>query len=197
MTPVMSPKGESFTMSSANKIMASREILESTILNIESTTEFVIYAEIQALQGSSSGALFSIVHIISKRSKKNLLEVVTRGGSEKRAKMTFRYRLTNGSTDAVIFRHGIFGLYDGNYHILALHLYDSGLQTTMVDLYIDCKLVGRQQTLTPVSLVFSYEGIRLSRMEFRIAQRKGYKDREVAARWKVSNPYLRSVFFCY
>lgn len=186
VTPIMTVHGESFTMSGAGKIQASRELLESTILNIESSREFFIYADVVGLGvGSSTGTLFSIVHFVSRRNKKVLLEVAARGGSEKRAKLTFRYRLTNGSTHSLVFRRGILGLFDGNYHTIALHLYDSGLQSTMVDLYIDCKLRGRNQTLTPVSLVFSYEGIRLSRMEFRIAQKRGYKDRMVASRWKV------------
>lgn len=172
----------------AKKIVAPRTMLEATILNIESSKEFIIYSDFQFMS-KSTGTFFSITHTPPGSKKIYLIDVIIRGptiykGSERKAKLTFKYRLLNGTTDTLLFREGVADLYDKKYHSMALHIYDSGLKFSSVDLYLDCKLRGRQQTLTPLSLVFSYEGIRLSRMEFRIGQR-GYRDR-TSVKFKVS-----------
>ncbi|KAK3717881.1 hypothetical protein QZH41_014881 [Actinostola sp. cb2023] len=189
--PYMSPKGEVYAMTFANKIVAPRNMLESSILNIESSKEFVIYCDFKVAV-PSTGTFFSITHTPPNSKKIYLIDIIMRGGSEKKAKIALKYRLLNGSSHTIVFKKGVLELYDNKYHSIAFHIYDSGLKSSLVDLYLDCKLEGRRSTKTPLSLVFSYEGIRLSRMEFRIGQR-GYKDR-TAIKFKGFFRTLKFVF---
>ncbi|XP_048584178.1 cartilage oligomeric matrix protein-like isoform X2 [Nematostella vectensis] len=182
-------RGESFSITQANKpIEASSKLLQDLIHNIESSREFFIVANGNVFS-RSSGALFSIVH-----SRRNLylMDIILKGPSnEKQGKFVFKYRLRNGTSHSLSFRKGIEGLYDGggNYHSIVFHAYDSGFDTTNLDLYIDCKLMGRKQTLSPITSIFSYKGISLSRLDFRIGQRRGPQG-SVRNKWK---GYLRQL----
>ncbi|KXJ22636.1 Thrombospondin-3 [Exaiptasia diaphana] len=178
LRPYNTDKGIAFPMTLAKKLVAPLTMLESAIINIESSKEFVIYCDVM-LSSSSTGALFSITHTPPTGRKTFLIDITIRGPREKsskKPKLALKYRLLNGSTDTIIFREGIEKLYDRAYHSLALHIYDSGLKFSLVDLHIDCVMTERKQTHSPISLVFSYGGIRLKAMQFRIGQR-GSRDR--------------------
>lgn len=159
---------------SVKKIKASEELLQETIMNIESNGEFIIYASLR-LVASRSGALFSISH--SQR-KLILLDLSTRGTGAA-TRVFLRYRSTSDSTKTVVFKD-VEELGDRKYHTVLLHISDvigdNGKKISSVTLYVDCKPFGKAETVSPISSIFSYKGTLLSRLEFRIAQR-GFADK--------------------
>lgn len=154
---------------SVKKIKASEELLQDTIMNIESNSEFIIYASLR-LVASRAGALFSISH--SQR-KLILLDLSTRGTGAA-TRVFLRYRSTSDSTKTVVFKD-VEELGDRKYHTVLLHISDvigdNGKKISSVTLYVDCEPFGKAETVSPISSIFSYKGTLLSRLEFRIAQR--------------------------
>ena len=110
-----------------------------------------------------------------------LMEMVVKGSGD-RTKLEFYYRTMNGSTESLVFT-GLSMLSNARWHSLVLHVYSNSFDTSGVDLYIDCAKVEHKQSVSPLNMVFSYRGIRLSRMEFRIGSRR--KGRRVTTQWKV------------
>lgn len=151
------------------KIKASEELLQDTIMNIESNSEFIIYASLR-LVSQRAGALFSIAH----SQRKLLLLDLSIKGTGAATKVMLRYRSTNDSAKSIVFRD-VEELGDRKYHTMLLHISDvigdSGKKISSVTLYVDCEPFGKAETVSPISSIFSYKGTLLSRLEFRIGQR--------------------------
>lgn len=154
---------------SVKRIRASEKLLQDTIMNIESNSEFIIYASLRFVS-SRFGALFSISH--SQR-KLILLDLSTKGTGAA-TKVFLRYRSTSDSIKTVVFRN-VEQLGDRRYHTMLLHISDvigdNGKKISSVTLYVDCVPFGKAETESPISSIFSYKGTLLSRLEFRIGQR--------------------------
>lgn len=109
------------------------------------------------------------------------MEVIITGYGD-RTRLTLQYRTINGTTQELVFS-GLSVLSNNRWHSLLLHVYSDSFDTSGIDLYIDCKKVARKQTVSPFSMIFSYRGIRLSRMEMRIGSRR--KNGGLTTFWKV------------
>ena len=170
------------------EISASEELLQETILNIESNDEFVIYARIKIMSGSSksAGCLFSIAH---KQRKLLLLDLSTKG-SGSNTKLILRYRSTSDTAENVVFKD-VAVLGDRKYHTIILRItdvIDNGRKISAVTLYVDCKFFGKGETVSPISTIFSYKGTLLSLLDFRIGQRRSASPKhKLHTQWKVCN----------
>lgn len=167
-------------------IKAKEELLQDTIVNIESNKEFIFFASIK-IMSSLAGAMFSISH---SRRKLLLLDLSTKGVGDK-TKLILRYRSTNDTMEHVVFKD-VAALGDRKYHVIILHISDvvndSGKKISSVTLYVDCKPFGKVETISPISSIFSYQGTLLSRLDFRIGQRGlGSK---IHTKWLVSAQLL-------
>ena len=163
-------------------IKAKEELLQDTIVNIESNKEFIVFASIK-IMSSLAGAMFSISH---SRRKLLLFDLSTKGVGD-RTKLILRYRSTNDTMEAVVFKD-VAALGDRKYHVIILQISDvidgNGKKISSVTLYVDCKPFGKVETVSPISSIFSYQGTLLSRLDFRIGQRGlGSK---VHTKWMVS-----------
>ena len=167
-------------------IKAKEELLQDTIVNIESNKEFIIFASVK-IMSSAAGAMFSISH---SRRKLILFDLSTKGMGDK-TKLILRYRSTDDTMEHVVFRD-VAVLGDRKYHIIILQISDvigdNGKKISSVTLYVDCKPFGKVETVSPISSIFSYQGTLLSRLDFRIGQRGlGSK---VHTKWMVSTQLL-------
>lgn len=165
-------------------IQAKEELLQDTIVNIESNEEFVIYATVR-IMSSLAGAMFSIAH---SQKKLILLDLSTKGIGNK-TKLLLRYRSTSDTTENVVFKD-VAALGDRGYHKIILRItdvVDNGKKISAVALYVDCKFFGKAETISPISTIFSYKGTLLSRLAFRIGQR-GFGSK-VHTQWRVSSIY--------
>ena len=161
-------------------IRANEDLLQRTIVNIESNEEFLIFARVRVMSGSA-GCLFSISH----RQKKLLILDLSTKGSGNATKLILRYRSTNDTAENVVFKN-VAALGDKQYHSIILRItdiFDKGKKISAVALYVDCRFFGKAETVSAVSSIFSYRGTLLSLMEFRIAQR--VKKQKIHTQWKV------------
>lgn len=151
-------------------IRASEELLQNVIVNVESNDEFVIKTRIR-IMSSQAGALFSIVHL---QRKLFLLDLSCKGIGEQ-TKLILRYRSVNDTSKSIVFKN-VAALGDRKYHTVIIRVsdvFDNGKKISAVSLFVDCKLFGRVDTVSPISASFSYKGTLLSLMDFRIGQRRG------------------------
>lgn len=161
-------------------LKASESLLQHLIVTVESNNEFIISANVKVTHPTrESQSLFSVIQT---RSRLTILDVHTKGLHDN-MEVGMRYRTSNDQTNLVSFRR-VPKLGDGEWHKVYLHIVDTNHRFSMVSLYVDCEPVGvAQQTTSPISSVFSYEGTRLSRMTFRIAQRGA--GNSVHSKWQV------------
>ena len=183
-------RSEAYLFGRAIKLIkASEDLLQETIVNIESNQEFVIYARIK-IMSRDAGTLFSITH---NQRKLFLLDLSTKGTGEK-TKLFLRYRSTNDTTEYITFKN-VASLGDMKYHTILLRITDVveyGKKFSAVALYVDCEFFGKAETVSPISAIFSYKGTLLSLLGFRIASR-GFGDKAPHTKWKVCRPV--SFFF--
>ncbi|XP_027036695.1 cartilage oligomeric matrix protein-like isoform X2 [Pocillopora damicornis] len=149
-------------------IRADEELLNELIFNIESSTEFIIKTRFRIF-ASPGGVLFSIVH---RQRKLFLMELSSKGSGDK-TKLIFKYRSTNDTTEAVVFKE-VGSLVDRGYHTVVIRITDvkdNGKKISALSLFVDCQFAGRVDTKSAISDIFSYRGTLLSLLDFRIAQR--------------------------
>lgn len=161
-------------------IRADEELLNELIFNIESSTEFIIKTRFRIF-ASPGGVLFSIVH---RQRKLFLMELSSKGSGDK-TKLIFKYRSTNDTTEAVVFKE-VGSLVDRGYHTVVIRITDvkdNGKKISALSLFVDCQFAGRVDTKSAISDIFSYRGTLLSLLDFRIAQR-GFGSKS-NSKWRV------------
>ena len=136
---------------------------------------------------SQPGTLFSIAHT---QRKLFLLDLSTNGKGG-RTKLILRYRSTNDTMETIVFKDVAPLGVSRSYHSMVIRItdvFEKGKKISALSLFVDCKFLGRIDSLSPISSIFSYRGTLLSLLDFRIGQR--------AYGRKVNTPWMVIYFHC-